>query len=105
LQGRWLLLARIVWVIVVLPTLGLFVASIPSYFVYLHILSATPTTNLGAQLARQDVQQLEAVGLSIDFYAWYSVIFTSLFVIVYCLVGLLLFLRKSAGYAGWLLCR
>jgi hypothetical protein len=95
LQGRWLLLARIVWVIVALPTLGLFVASIPSYFVYLHILSATPITDLGNQLARQDVQQLEVVGLSIDFYAWYSVIFTSIFVIVYCLIGLLLFLRKS----------
>jgi hypothetical protein len=95
LHGRWLLGARIVWVIVVLPTLGLFVASIPSYFAYLHILSATPTTDLGAQLARQDVQQIQMVGLSIDFYAWYSVILTSIFVIVYSLVGLVLFLRKS----------
>ena len=95
LHGRWLLLARIVWVIVVLLTLGLFVASIPSYFSYLHILTATPTTDFGSQLARQDVQQLQVVGLSIDFYAWYSVIFTSIFVIVYSLVGLILFLRKS----------
>jgi hypothetical protein len=59
LHGRWLLCARIVWIIVVLPTLGLFVASIPSYFAYLHILSATPTADLGAQLARKDVQQLQ----------------------------------------------
>jgi hypothetical protein len=95
LHGRWLLGARIVWGIVVLTALGLFVASIPSYFAYLHILSATPTTDLGAQLARQDVQQLQAVGLSIDFYAWYSVILTSIFVIVYSLIGLVLFLRKS----------
>jgi len=95
LHGRWLLLARIVWVIVVLTTLGLFVASIPSYFASLHILTATPTTNLGSQLARQDVQQLQVVGLSIDFYTWYSVIFICIFVIVYSLVGLLLFLRKS----------
>ena len=95
LHGRWLLFARIVWVIVVLLTLGLFVASIPSYFAYLHILTATPTTDLGSQLARQDVQQLQVVGLSIDFYAWYSVIFTCIFVIVYSLVGLVLFLRKS----------
>ena len=95
LHGRWLLGARIVWVIVVLPTLGLFVASIPSYFAYLHILSATPTTDLGSQLARQDMQQLQVVGLSIDFYAWYIVIFTCIFVIVYSLVGLILFLRKS----------
>jgi len=95
LHGRWLLLARIVWVIVVLLTLGLFVASIPSYFAYLHILTATPTIDLGSQLARQDVQQLQVVGLSIDFFAWYSVIFTCIFVIVYSLVGLVLFLRKS----------
>jgi uncharacterized membrane protein YhdT len=95
LHGRWLLLARIVWVIVVLLALGLFIASIPSYLAYLHILTATPTTDFGSQLARQDVQQLQVVGLSIDFYAWYSVIFTCIFVIVYSLVGLVLFLRKS----------
>jgi hypothetical protein len=95
LHGRWLLLARIVWVIVVLLVLGLFIASIPSYFASLHILSATPTTDFGSQLARQDVQQLQVVGLSIDFYAWYSVIFACIFVIVYSLVGLILFLRKS----------
>ncbi len=95
LRERWLLLARIVWVAVVLLALGLFVASMPSYFTYLHILNATSATGFGAQLARQDVQQLQAVGLSIDFYAWYSVMFTSIFVIVYSLVALVLFLRKS----------
>jgi len=95
LHGRWLLLARIVWVIVVLLTLGLFVASIPSYLAFLHIVTATPTIDFGSQLARQDVQQLQVVGLSIDFYAWYSVIFPCIFVIVYSLVGLVLFLRKS----------
>jgi hypothetical protein len=95
LHGRWLLFARIVWVIVVLMALGLFVASIPSYFVDLHILSAQPVTDSGAQLSHQDVQQLEAVGLSIDFYAWYNVILNSIFVITFSLVGLVLFLRKS----------
>jgi hypothetical protein len=95
LQGRWLLLARIVWVVVVSLTLGLFVASMPSYFAYLHILSATPTTGVGSQLARQDVQQLQMFGLSINFYAWYSLILNTIFVTVYSLVGLVLFLRKS----------
>ncbi len=65
LQGRWLLFARTVWVIVVVLTLGLFVVSIPSYFAYLHILSATPTDDIGAQLARQDVQQLQAEPMSL----------------------------------------
>ena len=95
LHGRWLLVARIVWVVVVLPSLGLFVASIPSYFAYLHVLSATPITDVGTQLGRQDVQQLSAVGLSIDFYAWYNVVLNSIFVVIYSVVGLVLFLRKS----------
>ncbi len=95
LHGRWLLLARMVWIIVVLLALGLFVASIPSYFAYLHVLSGQPVTDIGAQLARQDVQQLQAVGLSIDFYAWYNVILNSIFVVSFSLVGIVLFLRKS----------
>ncbi|HLX55998.1 MAG TPA: hypothetical protein VKR83_03150 [Ktedonobacteraceae bacterium] len=95
LLGRWLLLARMVWILVVVLALGLFVASMPSYFAYLHTLSATPTTDIGAQLARQDVQQLQDAGLSINFYAWYSVILNGIFVLVYSLIGLILFLRKS----------
>jgi hypothetical protein len=95
LQGNWLLFARIVWIVIVISTLGLFAASIPSYFAYLHILSATPTSDLGTQLTRQDVQQLQMFGLSIDIYAWYSLILNSIFVFVYSLVGLVLFLRKS----------
>jgi len=84
-----------VWILVVVLALGLFVASMPSYFAYLHTLSATPTTDIGAQLARQDVQQLQDAGLSINFYAWYSVILNGIFVLVYSLIGLILFLRKS----------
>jgi hypothetical protein len=102
LQWHWLLLARIVWVVVVSLTLGLFVASMPSYFAYLHILAATPTTDAGAQLGRQDVQQLQMFGLSINFYAWYSLILNTLFVTVYSIVGLVLFLRKSENRMAFL---
>src|SRR6266700_2822661 len=38
LRGRWLLLARVVWVGIALLTLGLSVASIPTSFASLHIL-------------------------------------------------------------------
>ena len=37
LQGAWLVLARIGWVAVSVMAVGLFVASIPSYFAYLHV--------------------------------------------------------------------
>ena len=37
LRGHWLVLARVVWVMLAVLTLGLFIASIPSYFAFLHV--------------------------------------------------------------------
>lgn len=37
LRGRWLVLARVVWVMLAVLTLGLLIATIPSYFAFLHV--------------------------------------------------------------------
>ena len=37
--GSWLLLARVVWVSIVVPTYALFVANVPAYFASLHLLA------------------------------------------------------------------
>jgi hypothetical protein len=93
LQGAWLVLARIAWVMVSLLAVGLFVASLPSYFVYLHI----PTTSsfFAPQLTPVDVHFLQHLGLSIDFYAWLNLSVYVIILLVYVLVGIVLFLRKS----------
>ena len=95
LHGRWLVVARILWLTMVSLALILFVISIPSYFAYLHGLSSQPVSDAGVQLSLKDLQTLQAAGLSIDFYAWYNVILNILFVLGFVLVGLLIFWRKS----------
>ncbi len=95
LRGTWLALARAFWVAFALMALALFVVSIPSYFAYLHILSPVSVSDWGSQISLKDLQTLQAVGLSIDFYAWYNVIFSILFTLIFVLVGLVIFWRKS----------
>jgi hypothetical protein len=94
-HGRWLALIRAAWLTIVILALALFVASVPSYFVYLHRLAPQSVSDAGVQLSRHDLQTLQAVGLSIDFYAWYNVLLNVLFILSFVLVGLLIFWRKS----------
>jgi hypothetical protein len=93
LQGVWLVLARIVWVMVSLLAVGLFFASLPSYFAYLHILAKS--SFYAPQLTTDDVHVLKRLGLSLDFYAWFNMSVYIIFFLVYVLVGIVLFLRKS----------
>jgi hypothetical protein len=94
LRGGWLILARSVWVAVSVLAVGLFVASLPSYFAYLHVVSAA--NNGGPQqLAPGDVATLQGLGLSLDFYAWLNIGLIVIILLVYVLVGVVLFWRKS----------
>jgi len=92
-----LVLARISWVIVVGLVLGLSFASIPTYFASLHhLLNSAHPPDLGGQLTSSTgVQDLQAVGLSLDFYARYSVLLTLIFLIVSLAVGTVIFWRRS----------
>ncbi|HKV01972.1 MAG TPA: hypothetical protein VJQ26_07595, partial [Ktedonobacteraceae bacterium] len=97
LQGRWLLLLRVGWVVVVVLALGLFVGSILSVNAILHL----PCTGTAAvcqnsgQLTPGDVRRLHELGLSLDFYATYTIVIVSLSALGYWLVAALLFWRKS----------
>lgn len=97
LQGRWLALARAAWVTITLLSLGLFVASLPSFFTYLHrITNAISAASLyGQQLTPSDVRVLQRLGLSIDFYAWLNIGVLVLLLLVYVMVGFIIFWRKS----------
>ena len=93
LQGVWLVLARVAWVVIALLAIGLFVAALPSYFTYLHGINTTSV--YGPQLAPSDLRELQTLGLSLDFYAWLNVGVYIIFLLVYALVGVVLFWRKS----------
>lgn len=93
LQGTWLVLARIAWVVVSVLATGLFFASIPSYFAYLHV---PATSSYGVpQLTSGDVHMLQQFGFSLDFYAWLNIGVNVLLLLVYVFVGIVLFWRKS----------
>ena len=91
------MLARFVWVAITLLSLGLFVASLPSFFAYLHrITNAISTASLyGQQLTPVAYGYSSGSGLSIDFYAWLYISVLVLLLLVYVLVGLIIIWRKS----------
>lgn len=93
LQGAWLVIARIGWVVIALLSIGLFVAALPSYFAYLHVVNTASPSSY--QLAPSDVRELQRLGLSFDFYAWLNISVSIIFLLVYVLVGVVLFWRKS----------
>jgi hypothetical protein len=95
LRGGWLVLARVVWGAVVVLALGLFIASIPPTFADLHMLCTAPSCTPSGPLTPDDVRELQALGLSMDFYATYMVVFIIVFVFGYVAVGAVLFWRKS----------
>jgi len=95
LRGGWLVLARVVWVAVVVLTLGLFIASIPTTFADLHMLCTAASCTTSGPLTPDGVQELQAWGLSMDFYATYIIVFIIVFAFGYFAVGAVLFWRKS----------
>src|SRR6266516_2429565 len=95
LYGCWLILARIGWVAVVGLALGLFIASIPTTFADLHILCTAASCSTSGQLTPDYVRELHTLGLSMDFYSTYMVVFIMVFAFGYFAVGAVLFWRKS----------
>src|SRR5919112_2215117 len=86
---RRLFLARVVWLVMFILTIGLFFASIPAYYdslVKLTDLSIKPATLRS---------NLEAVGVSIDFYATYLLSLSVTSMMVWCAVGAVIFWRRS----------
>src|SRR5579863_5948451 len=86
LRGVWLILARVAWVVLALLAIGLLVASLPSYYAYLHI--TNPTSYYGPQLTPGDVRELHSLGLSLDFYAWLNISVFLIFLLVCVSIGM-----------------
>jgi len=97
LHGYRLVIVRLICLVLYVLSVGLVVASIPSYFASLHMLCTGTATacNANVQLAPGDVPRLQELGLSIDFFAAYIIVLTLIFALGYWLVAALLFWRKS----------
>jgi hypothetical protein len=97
LQGRWLVLARGVWLVLAALALGLFIASIPTYFAFLHVIctgSLVTCRNNGLYVP-SDLRSFQALGLSLNFFAIYQVALYIVLIGVYFTTGVAIFWRKS----------
>src|SRR5215213_1964175 len=96
LRGRWLHIARLVWVVVALLYVGVFVFGIPSEFARLNTLcTGTVSCNLMPHLTAQKAQELKELNLSLNLFAAYFVAVEIVFAAVSVAVGALIFWRRS----------
>ena len=103
LSGFWLLMARVVWLALVVPSLGLFVVGLPVYYQQLQRACVDPVTCnfAGAQTAK-GLQELSAHGFSVSAYAALFTIFFAITAAIWCAVGFLLFWRRSDDWLALL---
>ncbi len=96
LSGRRLIMARAAWLVLVVPSLGLFVASLPAYYAQIQRACVDLVTcNLTGALTAKGLQELPALGLSVSGYAALLTIFFTLIVAIWSGIGLLIFWRRS----------
>ncbi len=96
LHGRWLLLARGIWITLVVLTLAIFFASLPVYVALLQTPCAGTALAcaLSQQLTPGQVGALKGMGLSLGDYAAYIVALTLASVVVYLVVSTLIIWRR-----------
>ena len=99
LRGRWLTLARITWLTVVLVTAVILVASLPAYFSVLHDVCHSHAC-IGGQLSLEETRALGDLGLPTGFYAAYVLTLDLLVVVGFCSVGAIIFWRRSRERAA-----
>jgi hypothetical protein len=99
LQGFWLLIARFVWVGIVVFTLGVFIVSLPAYFAQLQtVCSGVTCVYRYGQLTPSTAHALQNLGLSSGLYraSIFALAVASAF--VYFGVASVLFWRRSADW-------
>jgi hypothetical protein len=104
LTGTRLIIARAVWLALVVPTVGLFVISIPVYYQQLHTacLSGTACGKLYGALPVKGLQTLSTTGFSVSGYAALFTIFFAIITAIWCAVGFLIFWRRSDDWLALL---
>jgi hypothetical protein len=96
LSGYRLLIARAVWLVLVVPSLGLFVASLPVYYALIQKACVDPVRcNIAGALTAKGLQELPGLGLSVSGYAALLTIFFTIIVVIWSGVGCLVFWRRS----------
>ena len=103
LQGRWLILARILWVTLAALTLGIYIASLPDYFAHLQTpCQGTLCTPASGQLTLSAAQYLHTLGITINGYAIYTVALEVATALIWLAISAVIFWRKSYDWMALL---
>src|SRR5215213_3859897 len=96
LRGRWLHIARVVWVVVALLYVGVFLFGLPSELARLNAPCTGPVScNLVPHLTAQKAHALKELNLSVNLFAAYFAAVEIVFAAVSAAVGTLIFWRRS----------
>jgi hypothetical protein len=98
LRGRWLVLARIVWIAVVVFILALLVASIPAFIASLD--NTCKTVVCQALIPPYSAKQYQAAGFSVNFVLIYFYAILIFFGLAYLTIGAVIFWLKSQDFVA-----
>jgi hypothetical protein len=103
LHGRWLVLARILWVTLVALTLGIFIASLPDYFTHLQTLcQGALCAPASGQLTFSAAQFLHTLGITISGFAIYTTVLEVATALIWLAISAVIFWRKSNDWMALL---
>src|SRR5579871_1983994 len=102
LRGRWLLVARSVWILLVLLMMSIFVASLPVYFTLFHTICSVASQCVSGQLSAKTASAIHELGLPLNTYAIFAVSIKVITVLAWVLVPALIFWRKSNDWLALL---
>jgi hypothetical protein len=96
LSGIRLMLARTLWLALVVPSLGFAVAGFPLYYQQLQRpCSNSVTCNFAGALTAQGLRAFAAIAFSASGYAAFNAIFWASILVIWSGIGLLIFWRRS----------
>lgn len=93
LRGGWLVFVRVAWAVMFVLALGLFIVRIPFNFANARIICTTASCAGGVRLTPDNVQEMRQLGLSIDFYAYFSIALALIFEFVCVATSAVVFWR------------
>jgi hypothetical protein len=103
LHGHWLTLARIGWLVAVIFSLALFIGSLPAYASRLQMpCVGAVACSLNSALTSAQMRGLTSAGISVGSYAAYTIALTVGVVLIWSVVGLIIFWRRSDDWLALL---
>src|SRR5215472_6078417 len=91
LRGRFLVLARAIWIALTVLTVIHFFASLQNFLIlYQKICTSGGNPESGCVITPANVVELQAMGLSVSFLAMYNIVFVVIAAVVFFVVGVVI---------------